>query len=227
MGGAAGADGGEQVDIEAGLPIGLGVAEAVAGGVDPVDQPIQFRAAEADDVQHRPEHLAFQLGDVGQFVSSGSGINQIISDGRIEEVSWQLAAGVQQGVAEWFGGADAQFASVCGKKLQQQLPESGVVCEVELPDGLAIRDGGSGELSFANGVAGEDRFKDDSGGLLQLLQDARLSRGSYRRLADRVSEINAAVLGSSALMGITEALLPWKTYNLTSTGNGTSARACA
>ena len=45
------------------------------------------------------------------------------------------------------------------------------------------------------------------------------------RLADRVSEINAAVLGSSALMGITEKLLPWKTYNLTSTGNGTSAIA--
>ena len=43
--------------------------------------------------------------------------------------------------------------------------------------------------------------------------------------SDLVSEINAAVLGSSALMGITEKLLPWKTYNLTSTGNGTSAIA--
>ena len=41
--------------------------EAVAGGVDPVDQPIQLRAAEADDVQDRAEHLALQLGNVGQF----------------------------------------------------------------------------------------------------------------------------------------------------------------
>jgi hypothetical protein len=28
------------------------------------------------------------IGDIGQFVSAGSGINQIISDGRIEEFSW-------------------------------------------------------------------------------------------------------------------------------------------
>ncbi|PAV68634.1 hypothetical protein WR25_18437 [Diploscapter pachys] len=41
--------------------------QAIAGGVDPVDQPVQLGAAEADDVQHRPEHLALQLGDVGQF----------------------------------------------------------------------------------------------------------------------------------------------------------------
>lgn len=45
------------------------------------------------------------------------------------------------------------------------------------------------------------------------------------RLADRAPEINAVVLGSSALMGITEKLLPWRSYNLTSTGNGTAAIA--
>lgn len=45
------------------------------------------------------------------------------------------------------------------------------------------------------------------------------------RLADRATEVDAVVLGSSALMGITEKLLPWRTYNLTSTGNGTAAIA--
>ena len=38
--------------------------EAVAGGVDRIDQPVQPRAAEAHDVQHRAEHLARQVGDI-------------------------------------------------------------------------------------------------------------------------------------------------------------------
>ena len=47
------------------------------------------------------------------------------------------------------------------------------------------------------------------------------------RLADRLPEINAAVLGSSALMGITQSLLPpeLRMYNLTVTGNPTAAIA--
>ena len=47
------------------------------------------------------------------------------------------------------------------------------------------------------------------------------------RLADRLPEINAVVLGSSTLMGVTQALLPadWRTYNLTVTGNATAAIA--
>ena len=47
------------------------------------------------------------------------------------------------------------------------------------------------------------------------------------RLADRLPEINAAVLGSSALMGITQSLLPpeLRMYNLTVTGNSTAAIA--
>ena len=47
------------------------------------------------------------------------------------------------------------------------------------------------------------------------------------RLADRLPEVNAVVLGSSALMGITERLFPdtWRVYNLTFAGNATSATA--
>lgn len=47
------------------------------------------------------------------------------------------------------------------------------------------------------------------------------------RLADRLPEINAVVLGSSTLMGVTQALLPadWRTYNLTVTGNATASIA--
>ncbi len=47
------------------------------------------------------------------------------------------------------------------------------------------------------------------------------------RLADRLPEINAVVLGSSTLMGVTQALLPadWRTYNLTVTGNATAGIA--
>jgi hypothetical protein len=47
------------------------------------------------------------------------------------------------------------------------------------------------------------------------------------RLADRLPDINAVVLGSSALMGITEAHFPpsWRIYNLTFAGNATSATA--
>lgn len=47
------------------------------------------------------------------------------------------------------------------------------------------------------------------------------------RLADRLPEINAVVLGSSTLMGVTPAVLPasWRVYNLTVTGNSTAAIA--
>ncbi len=47
------------------------------------------------------------------------------------------------------------------------------------------------------------------------------------RLADRLPEINALILGSSTLMGITQDLLPaqWRVYNLTVTGNSTAAVA--
>ncbi len=47
------------------------------------------------------------------------------------------------------------------------------------------------------------------------------------RLADRLPEINAAVLGSSALMGITQSMFPpeLRIYNLTVTGNFTAAIA--
>lgn len=47
------------------------------------------------------------------------------------------------------------------------------------------------------------------------------------RLADRLPEINAVVLGSSALMGITQSLFPpeMRIYNLTVTGNSTAAIA--
>ena len=47
------------------------------------------------------------------------------------------------------------------------------------------------------------------------------------RLADRLPEINALVLGSSTLMGVTPAVLPasWRVYNLTVTGNPTAAIA--
>jgi hypothetical protein len=47
------------------------------------------------------------------------------------------------------------------------------------------------------------------------------------RLADRLPEINALVLGSSTLMGITQSALPadWRSYNLTVTGNSTAAIA--
>lgn len=45
------------------------------------------------------------------------------------------------------------------------------------------------------------------------------------RLADRLPDINALVLGSSALMGVTDRLFPasWRTYNLTLTGNSTAS----
>ena len=45
------------------------------------------------------------------------------------------------------------------------------------------------------------------------------------RLADRLAEINAVVLGSSTLMGVTQSLLPahWRIYNMTVTGNSTAA----
>ncbi len=44
------------------------------------------------------------------------------------------------------------------------------------------------------------------------------------RLADRLPDINAVVLGSSTLMGVTPAVLPasWRVYNLTVTGNPTA-----
>ena len=47
------------------------------------------------------------------------------------------------------------------------------------------------------------------------------------RLADRLPEINAVVLGSSTLMGVTQNLLPadWRTYNMTVTGNSTASIA--
>ena len=47
------------------------------------------------------------------------------------------------------------------------------------------------------------------------------------RLADRLPEINAVVLGSSTLMGVTQSLLPahWRIYNMTVTGNSTAAIA--
>jgi hypothetical protein len=47
------------------------------------------------------------------------------------------------------------------------------------------------------------------------------------RLADRLPEINAVVLGSSALMGITQNMFPpdFRVYNLTSTGNSTASIA--
>ena len=47
------------------------------------------------------------------------------------------------------------------------------------------------------------------------------------RLVDRLPEINAVVVGSSALMGITESMFPtsWRIYNLTFAGNATSAAA--
>lgn len=47
------------------------------------------------------------------------------------------------------------------------------------------------------------------------------------RLADRLAEINAVVLGSSTLMGVTQQVLPsqWRVYNLTVTGNSTAAIA--
>jgi hypothetical protein len=47
------------------------------------------------------------------------------------------------------------------------------------------------------------------------------------RLADRLPEINALVLGSSTLMGITQELFPadWRIYNLTVTGNSTAGIA--
>lgn len=47
------------------------------------------------------------------------------------------------------------------------------------------------------------------------------------RLADRLPEVNALVLGSSALMGITQGMFPpdWRIYNLTVTGNSTAAIA--
>ena len=47
------------------------------------------------------------------------------------------------------------------------------------------------------------------------------------RLADRLPEINAVVLGSSTLMGVTQQVLPvqWRVYNLTVTGNSTAAIA--
>ena len=47
------------------------------------------------------------------------------------------------------------------------------------------------------------------------------------RLADRLPEINALVLGSSTLMGVTQDVLPagWHSYNLTVTGNSTASVA--
>ncbi len=47
------------------------------------------------------------------------------------------------------------------------------------------------------------------------------------RLADRLPEINALVLGSSALMGITQSMFPpgFQVYNMTVTGNATAAVA--
>ncbi len=47
------------------------------------------------------------------------------------------------------------------------------------------------------------------------------------RLADRLPEINTVVLGSSTLMGVTQNLFPaeWRIYNMTVTGNSTSAIA--
>jgi hypothetical protein len=47
------------------------------------------------------------------------------------------------------------------------------------------------------------------------------------RLADRLPEINALVLGSSSLMGITQGMLPaeLRLYNLTVTGNSTASIA--
>ena len=47
------------------------------------------------------------------------------------------------------------------------------------------------------------------------------------RLADRLPEINAVILGSSTLMGITQDVLPahWRVYNLTVTGNSTASVA--
>jgi hypothetical protein len=47
------------------------------------------------------------------------------------------------------------------------------------------------------------------------------------RLADRLAEINAIVLGSSTLMGVTQSVLPadWRLYNMTVTGNATGAIA--
>jgi hypothetical protein len=47
------------------------------------------------------------------------------------------------------------------------------------------------------------------------------------RLAERLPEINAVVLGSSTLMGITESMFPaeWRIYNFTTTGNSTAAIA--
>ena len=47
------------------------------------------------------------------------------------------------------------------------------------------------------------------------------------RLADRLPEINAIVLGSSTLMGVTQGVVPadWRIYNLTVTGNATGSIA--
>ena len=47
------------------------------------------------------------------------------------------------------------------------------------------------------------------------------------RLADRLPSINAVVLGSSTVMGLTETLFPtgWRTYNMAVTGNVTGAIA--
>ena len=42
---------------------------------------------------------------------------------------------------------------------------------VEQPEGLTIGNGGGCELSLADGAAAADRFKDDDGCQLQLLQD--------------------------------------------------------
>ncbi|MNS74028.1 hypothetical protein D3C72_1074910 [compost metagenome] len=36
--------------------------QAIAGGVDLVDQPVEIVALEADDMQHRPEDFALQIG---------------------------------------------------------------------------------------------------------------------------------------------------------------------
>ena len=55
------------------------------------------------------------------------------------------------------------------------------------------------------------------------------STGPFKvlRLADRLPEINAMVLGSSTLMGITQNVFPteWRIYNMTITGNSTAAIA--
>ena len=100
----------------------------------------------------------------------------------------------------------------------------GVVLATVLTLNLII---GARALGSAEGTRQASVWQEQSRGVTYAPPAGNTRPFKALRLADRLPSINAVVLGSSTVMGLTEALFPpeWRTYNMAVTGNVTGVIA--